>query len=248
MYKKKIFSIITVVLNNKDKIERCIKSVLSQNFKNFEYIVVDGGSTDGTQKIIENYKKKITKIIIKKDKNMWEAMNKGIESSKGEIICILNSDDYFTKKALNIANNKFKNNNIDYFFGAVKKRKVFYHFNPEFIKYKFNCYPSHSVSFFVKRSVHNKIGLYDTKFKYCSDYDFFFKLFKNKKFKYAKGKKTELIGYFDSFGSSSRIGFFKTLYFESRVRINNHQNLFFVLFLIILRIANKVRNKLFYFR
>ena len=90
MYKKKIFSIITVVLNNKDKIERCIKSVLSQNFKNFEYIIVDGGSTDGTQKIIKNYKKKITKIIIKKDRNMWEAMNTGIKSSKGEIICILN--------------------------------------------------------------------------------------------------------------------------------------------------------------
>ena len=79
MYKKKIFSIITVVLNNKEKIERCIKSVLSQNFKNFEYIIVDGGSTDGTQKIIENYRKKVTKIIVKKDKNMWEAMNKGID-------------------------------------------------------------------------------------------------------------------------------------------------------------------------
>ena len=180
MYKKKIFSIITVVLNNKEKIERCIKSVLSQNFKNFEYIIVDGGSTDGTQKIIENYRKKINKIIVKKDKNMWEAMNRGIKGSKGEIICILNSDDYFTKNALNIANNQFQKNNIDYFFGAVKKRKIFYHFNPEFIKYKFNCYPSHSVSFFVKRSVHKELGLYDTKFNFAQIMTFFLNYLKIK--------------------------------------------------------------------
>ena len=247
MYKKKMFSIITVVLNNQDKIERCIKSVISQNFKNFEYIIVDGGSTDGTQKIIDNYKKKISKIIIKKDKNMWEAMNTGIKNSKGDIICILNSDDYFTKNALKIVNNQFKKNNIDYFFGAVKKRKVFYHFNPEFINYKFNCYPSHSVSFFVKRTVHKEIGLYDTKFNYCSDYDFFFKLFKNKKFKYVKAKKSQLIGYFDTSGSSSRIGFFKTLYLESKIRLKNKQNLILVLSIMILRFFNKLRNKIFYF-
>ena len=247
MYKKKLFSIITVVLNNQSKIERCIKSVLSQNFKNFEHIIVDGHSTDGTQKILKKYKKKVSKIIFKKDKNMWEAMNTGIKKSNGKIICILNSDDYFTKNALKIAYKKFKKKNIDYFFGAVKKRKIFYHFNPEFIKYKFNCYPSHSISFFVKRSVHNKIGLYDTKFNYCSDYDFFFKLFKNKRFKYTKAKKTELMGYFDTSGSSSRIGFFKTLYFESKVRLKNKQNLILVLLIMILRFFNKLRNKIFYF-
>ena len=94
MYKKKIlFSIITVVLNNKSKIEKCIKSVLNQNIKNFEHIIIDGGSTDGTHKILKKYKKKVKKIIIKKDKNMWEAMNTGIKNSSGDIICILNSDD-----------------------------------------------------------------------------------------------------------------------------------------------------------
>ena len=101
--RKTLFSVITIVLNNKKNIKRCINSVLSQKFKNFEYIIVDGRSTDGTQEIIKHYKKKIKKIIIKKDKNMWEAMNTGIKNSKGEIICILNSDDYFTKNALNIA-------------------------------------------------------------------------------------------------------------------------------------------------
>jgi glycosyltransferase involved in cell wall biosynthesis len=73
---KKIFSIITVVLNNNKHIEKTIKSVLSQNNNNFEYIIVDGGSTDGTLQIIDKYKKKITKIISKKDRGIYDAFNK----------------------------------------------------------------------------------------------------------------------------------------------------------------------------
>jgi len=243
--KKIMFSIITVVLNNRKTIERCIKSVLSQKFQNFEYIVVDGGSNDGTWEILEKYKKKgVDKIISKKDPNMWAAMNRGIKISRGEIICMLNSDDFFTPNALNIVAKYFKDNDIDYFFGAVKKRKVFYHFNPEFIDYKFNCYPSHSVSFFVKKSVQKKIGLYDSNLKFCADYDFFYKLFKNKKYKYLNSKKTEIIGYFSSDGVSSKIGFLKTLYYETVVRIKNRQNIIYLIFLIILRILNKIRNKI----
>ena len=246
MYKKKIlFTIITVVLNNKKKIEKCLKSVLNQKYKNFEHIVIDGGSTDGTHEVLKKYSKHIKKIIIKKDKNMWEAMNTGIKNSKGDIICILNSDDFFTKNALKVVNNYFSKNDIDYFFGSVKKRKIFYHFNPEKINYKFNCYPSHSVSFFIKRKTHKKVGLYDVKLNYCSDYDLFFKLFTNKNFKYMSGKRNELIGYFDIKGSSSRISFLKTLYYESKVRLKNRQNIFFVIFLVLLRILNKIKNYLF---
>ena len=246
MYKKKIlFTIITVVLNNKKKIEKCLKSVLNQTYQNFEHIVIDGGSTDGTHKILKKYNKNIKKTIIKKDNNMWEAINTGIKNSKGDIICILNSDDFFLKNALKIANNYFSENNIDYFFGAVKKRKIFYHFNPEKINYKFNCYPSHSVSFFVKKKVHNKIGLYNEKLNHCADYDLFYKLFTNKNFKYMSGKRNELMGYFDIKGSSSRISFFKTLYYESKVRVKNKQNIFFVILLVILRTLNKIKNYLF---
>jgi len=249
MYKKKIlFSIITVVLNNQKTIKRCIESVLSQKYKNFEYIVIDGGSNDRTQELILQYKKKIDKIIFKKDNNMWEAINRGIKISEGKIICILNSDDYYTKNALNIAEKYFRNSEIDYFFGAIKKRKIFYHFNPEHVDYKFNCYPSHSVSFFIKKSVQKEIGLYDINLKYCADYDLFFKLFKNKKYKYANGKKTELLGYFSNSGASSKIGFFETLYYETKVRIKNKQNFIYLIFIILLRILNKIRNKIFYFR
>jgi glycosyltransferase involved in cell wall biosynthesis len=245
---KRKFSIITVVLNNEQSIERTIKSVIKQTYKNYEYIIVDGNSTDKTHNIFRKYKKKITKLIIKKDKNLWQAMNRGIAASKGEIICIINSDDYFTKNALNIANTYFQKNNIDYFFGAVKKRKVFYHFNPEKINYKFNCYPSHSVSFFVKKKVHKDLGNYDEDLEYCADYSFFYKLFTNKKYKFKNGKKTELLGYFNPNGLSSKVGLLKKLYYESVVRLKNNQNFFLILVLFFLRILNELRNKLFFYR
>lgn len=248
MSNKVKFSIITVVLNNDKHIERVIKSVDNQTYKNYEYIVVDGGSKDKTQDILKRYEKKISKIIIKKDKNLWQAMNRGISASKGEIICIINSDDYFTKNALKIVNKYFQNHNIDYFFGAVKKRKIFYHFNPESINYKFNCYPSHSISFFVKKKIHKDLGYYDEDLKFCADYSFFYKLFKSKKYKYKNGKKSELLGYFNTEGLSSRVGFFKTLYYESVVRLKNNQNFLFIFLILFLRILNKLRNKLFYFR
>ena len=103
-----------------------IKSLISDLNKQTEVpnriVIVDGGSNDGTWEILEKYKKKgVDKIISKKDPNMWAAMNRGIKISRGEIICMLNSDDFFTQNALNIVAKYFKDNDIDYFFGAVKK-------------------------------------------------------------------------------------------------------------------------------
>ena len=245
MKKRPFFSVITVVLNSRDRIEKCINSVLKQKFKNYEHIIIDGDSTDGTHKILKKYSKKIDKIIIKKDKNMWDGINRGLKISKGKVISILNSDDYFTPNALGIAYKYFTKNKIDYLFGAVKKRKIFYHFNPEKIYYKFNCYPSHSVSFFVKKKIHDELGKYDSNLKFCADYDFFYKLFTNKKYKYLNTKRTELIGYFNIYGLSSKLNIIQILFYESIVRLKNKQNIFIVIFLAFLRIINVFRNYIF---
>ena len=121
--KKKIkFSIITPVLNGEKYIQQNIKSVKKQIFKNYEHIIVDGGSKDKTLKIIKQNISKKNLLIRKKDKNLWEGINNGIKLSKGEIICILNSDDYFYPNALKIINSYFeKNKDLGYIFGAVKK-------------------------------------------------------------------------------------------------------------------------------
>ena len=88
-------SIITVCFNANKTIEQTIISVLSQTYHNIEYIIIDGGSVDGTIGIIKKYSSKIDKIISEKDNGMYDALNKGIIHATGDIIGILNSDDYF---------------------------------------------------------------------------------------------------------------------------------------------------------
>src|SRR6187402_2271204 len=95
-----LISIVTVVYNAKETIERTIKSVISQSYKNIEYIVIDGGSTDGTLDIINKYKSDISKLVSEKDKGIADAMNKGIGYAKGELIGLINADDWYEEGAL----------------------------------------------------------------------------------------------------------------------------------------------------
>lgn len=88
-------SIITVCYNSKAYIEQTIKSVLAQTYENIEYIVIDGGSTDGTIDIINRYRKDITIFISEPDRNMYDAINKGMKWATGDYIAILNSDDFY---------------------------------------------------------------------------------------------------------------------------------------------------------
>ena len=116
-YSKNYISIITVVLNAEKTIEKTIKSVISQSYKNFELIIIDGGSTDGTIDVIRKYNNKISYWISEKDKGIYYAMNKGIKKSSGNIIGILNSDDYYLKNALKTVNEYFnKHKNIEFLF------------------------------------------------------------------------------------------------------------------------------------
>ena len=88
-------SVITVSYNSCKTIEKTINSVINQTYNNVEYIIVDGKSDDGTYNIIKKNIHKVSKFIYEKDNGVYEAMNKGIRASNGEIICILNSDDIF---------------------------------------------------------------------------------------------------------------------------------------------------------
>ncbi len=88
-----LISVITVVLNNQKYLTKSINSVLKQSYKNFELIIIDGGSTDGTLEILRKNNNKIDFWISEKDKGLYDAMNKGIRLSRGSIISILNSDD-----------------------------------------------------------------------------------------------------------------------------------------------------------
>ena len=121
-YQKKnrpFFTIITVVKNDEANISKTIKSIISQNFKNYEYIVIDGLSTDKTIKQVLKYKKKINLILKEKDKGLYDAMNKGLFLSRGEVIVYVNSGDKLTKNALKIIHKKFdKKKNRFYFWNS----------------------------------------------------------------------------------------------------------------------------------
>ena len=157
---KKKITIITVVKNNKNTLEKCIKSVLNQNYENLEYIIIDGNSSDGTDEIINKYRNNINKIIREKDDGIWDAMNKGIRHANGDIIGFLNSDDYYFDNTLETVNKYFSKNEIDFLFGSVEKYKLLHGYKPWLVKWSFGFYTSHSVGFFIKTDKHKEVGLY----------------------------------------------------------------------------------------
>ena len=235
--KKYKITIITVVKNDEKNIEKTIRSVLSQRYNNIQYIVIDGNSTDKTLDIVKKFKNKI-QIISRKDKNLWEAINLGLRKSKGEIIGILNSKDIFYKNALKTVNYYFRKHKIEFLFGAVKKDRIYYKFEPEKIFYRFNIYTSHSCGFFIRTKAQKKLGYYNTDYDYCSDYDLFYRMIVEKKMKGISTKKNEVIGKFDLNGISSRVPFYKQYYYEMKIRLDNGQNkivVFTIFFLRLLR-------------
>ena len=127
--KKFKISIITVTKNSEKFIKENIKSVLSQSFKNFEHIIVDGNYADKTLKIVKSFNNKIRIIQNRNDKGLYHAMNLGIKHAKGDIIGILNSDDIYFKNTLKIVNQYFYyNKDLDFLFGSVYKHKLLHGF------------------------------------------------------------------------------------------------------------------------
>lgn len=179
MKNEPFFSIITVSFNSAATIEKTLESLLSQTFSNFEYILIDGSSNDGTVSIIKKYEEKFKqkqisfKWISEKDSGIYDAMNKGIRMSLGKIIGIINSDDYYETNALEIVHqNAMKNPNYDVYHGLLK-----YYNSGNLISIKgessdvlYNNMIQHP-STFILRSSYSKFGLFDTRYKYVADYD-----------------------------------------------------------------------------
>jgi len=173
-------SIITVILNNAATIRTTIQSVLNQTHPDLEYIVVDGGSTDGSKEIIKSFGSKITKFLSEPDHGMYDALNKGIRMANGEIIGILNSDDLYTNnEILAKVAETFSKNNIDSLFADVRfvkepnldktRRYVTGKaFKPA--KLRFGFMPPHP-TFFVKKILFEQFGYYKTDYSIAADYE-----------------------------------------------------------------------------
>jgi len=174
-------SIITSVYNNRDTIAEAIESVLSQNYNDIEYIIVDGGSADGTVKIIENYGDRITKFISEKDKGIYDGLNKGINLATGDLICFLHSDDlYASEDIIALVAKEFEDADIDGVYGDLvytpkndTSKVLRYWKSKEFEAglLKKGWMPAHP-TLFLKKEVYDKYGTFDLDFKIAADYDF----------------------------------------------------------------------------
>lgn len=203
-------SIVTVVLNNEKTIERAILSVLNQDYYNIEYILIDGVSTDETLKIIGKYRERISVLLSEKDQGIYDAMNKGIKNSSGEIVYFLNADDEFYDKHVisDVAKQIEANKDADYFYGGVVSRNMFggksenirmKRISNNAIKFGRNI-PHQAL--FVRRYLFEKLGLFDLTYKVNADYEWECRLVKKD---YKDLFIERIISYYNQTGFSSRI-------------------------------------------
>ena len=178
-------SIITVCYNSAETIESTIKSVITQDYDNIEYIIVDGKSSDDSLKIVEKYKQNISKILSEKDDGLYFAINKGIALATGDIIAILHADDFYC--ANNIISSVvkiFEEKNIDTVYGDLQyvdrsdTSIITRQWKSNEYKqglFKMGWMPPHP-SFFVCKSCYDKYGLFNTALKSAADYEIMLRL------------------------------------------------------------------------
>jgi glycosyltransferase involved in cell wall biosynthesis len=177
-------SVITVVLNAKDTIAQTIESVLSQSHKNIEQVVIDGGSTDGTLEVIGKYKDKIAKFISQTDRGIYDAMNKGILLSSGEVVGFLNANDMFydndvvQKMSLALGDNTCDcvYGNLVYVSNKDLERITRRWQSREFQEGLFqrSWTPAHP-TFYCRKVFYERFGLYRTDFKIAADVELMYR-------------------------------------------------------------------------
>ena len=238
-----LVTIITVVLNDEENIERTIKSVLEQKHKKIQYIIIDGDSDDQTKSIINKYKNKIDIFKSEKDDGIYDAFNKGLHLAEGDLIGFVNSGDTLTNDSLTILKKYYLYySEADFFFGAVKKHWGTLHGYKRWkIYFTWGFYSSHSTGFFIKKEAAKILGKYNLKYKYSSDYDYFYRMIVKYKLKGVATKKNEIFGNFQRGGFSSKIKFFDHLVECTRIRLDNNQNKLMVLLTFIIKFLFNIK-------
>ena len=237
-----LITIVTAVFNGEKYLEESILSLHKQLYGNYEHIIIDGGSTDGTIDIIKKYEDKIDYWCTEKDKGIYDAFNKGMKLASGEYLGFLNSDDIYSDHALKILTKYIeKYPEKDFFFGAVKKHwGILYGYKPYKIHWSWGFYSSHSTGFFIKTNSAKKVGLYNLKYKYSADYDYFFRMIVKKKLKGIGTKKNEIFGTFRRGGYSSTIKFIDHFMEEIGIRLDNGQNRILILIIFIYKYIKNI--------
>lgn len=227
-----LVSIVTIVYNGAQYLDSCIESVKAQTYKNLEYIIIDGGSTDGSLDICKKHSAIIAKLISEKDRGISDAFNKGIKLTTGRIVGILNADDSYRPDAIQCV--------VDCYLSTGKTEGVFYgdicyfnkHVNYELTpdlnsiwKYMSIYHPA----VFVSKSVYDKVGLFSEDYRYAMDVEFIHRcLHENVPFQYVGSTLTNF-----RLGGTSGINYKGSYreFYESVKTYNNHRLAWFYYYL-----------------
>ena len=185
-----LVSIITVVFNGESELEETIKSVIGQSYGNIEYIIIDGASSDRTLEIIRQYETQIDYWCSEPDAGIYDAMNKGIQAAQGEIVGLINCGDTYLENAIaeivDIYNKHSQNHPFLVITGAMyrfdleKNYKFRIAKNQKLLKTKINRgMPINHPATFVTKKTYERLGLFNTKYKICGDYDLIFRFYHN---------------------------------------------------------------------
>ncbi|MGE7110281.1 glycosyltransferase [Lysinibacillus sp. NPDC047702] len=220
-------SIITACYNAENTIEQTIQSVLGQTYKNIEYIIVDGASTDGTMEIVEKYRDNIDVVVSESDKGVYDAFNKGVELATGEFINFMNADDYLSTNGIieeiglylhNHSNVKLLHGNVK----AIDEITGHWHYRGQSLSLKDfekgQMCPHQSV--FTYKELFNEFGGFDLAYKILADVDFTIKTFKNYE-EYIEYVPIE-VAHFRLGGLSSSLQHEKDMHYENAIIHFNH--------------------------
>ena len=195
--KEVMFSIITVTYNSEKTIRDTIESVLRQTYKNYEYIIVDGNSKDKTMEIVKEYEARFEgklKYISEPDKGIYDAMNKGIRMAQGDLIGIINSDDWYEENTLENIVMARTSEDLAVYYGYMRTvdssngkeiRCAIY--NHEYIRDAMINHPT----VFVSKKIYEKYGMFDCQYRFSADYDFIIRLVLQKDIKFVAIDKVQ---------------------------------------------------------
>lgn len=215
-------SVVTISYNSEKTIENTIKSVIEQDYDNVEYIIIDGGSNDGTLDLIKKYEDNIAYWVSEPDKGISDAFNKGIKAATGDIIGIVNSDDQYLPGALRTIADAFEPD-VDVYRGTIlihdDIKGIEYTYEPSM---KFGMFPirvnvCHLPTFIAKKA-YEKYGVYSTDFKLAMDLDLLRRMYR----KGATFKKVDsVLGRFNVGGVSTEAGIERGFDERRKVILNN---------------------------